>query len=202
MDTTNQGVTLCFPTMIQETMVENHAELNTSLLEAIAKLRATTPGTVPDTWSCELYTTLKTNSRLHRTPEFEPLVHHIQSNGEKLARYLRLKLGNNRLMICECWVNIYSARHAQDIHNHSNRILSGVYYVKVPEGAPGLLIRSPYEDTMIHVPVDEQNVANTMVLEIPAVEGKMVFFRSFVKHSVRPNTVEGERISIAFNLTA
>jgi hypothetical protein len=90
MDTTNQGVTLCFPTVIQETMVENHAELNASLLEAIAKLRATTPGTVPDTWSCELYTTLKTNSKLHRTPEFAPLVQHIQSNGEKLARYLRL----------------------------------------------------------------------------------------------------------------
>jgi len=105
-------------------------------------------------------------------------------------------------MICDCWVNIYSAGHAQDIHNHSNRMISGVYYVKVPKGAPGLLVRSPYEDTMIHVPVEEANAANTMIYEIPAVEGKMVCFRSFVKHSVRPNTVEGERISIAFNLTA
>lgn len=202
MDETNPGVTLCFPTVIQETMVDNHVELNRSLLEAIAKLRATTPGTVPETWSCELYTTLKTNSKLHLIPEFAPLVQHIQANADKMARYLRLKLGDRRLMLCECWVNIYSAHHAQDIHNHSNRILSGVYYVKVPQGAPGLLIRSPYEDTMIQVPVDESNIANTLILEIPAVEGKMVFFRSFVKHSVQPNKVEGERVSIAFNLTA
>lgn len=202
MPENNQGITLCFPTVIQETMVENHAELNQSLIEAIKKLRATTAGTVPDTWSCELYTTLLTNSRLHRIPEFEPLVEHIHRNGEKLARQLRFKLGNNRLMIYECWVNICSTHHGQDIHNHANRLISGVYYVKVPPGAPGLLIRSPYEDTMIHIPVEEPNIVNTMIFEVPAVEGKMVCFRSFVKHSVRPNTTKGERISIAFNLTA
>lgn len=202
MTEANPGVTLCFPTVIHETMVENHVELNQKLLQAIAKLRATTPGTVPETWSCELYTTLRTNSKLHRDPDFAPLVEHIQTNAEKMARFMRFNFGNNRLMICECWVNIYSARHSQDVHNHSNRVLSGVYYVQVPPGAPGLLIRSPYEDTMIHVPVQESTAANTMIYEVPAVEGKMIFFRSFVKHSVRPNQVEGERISIAFNLTA
>lgn len=202
MAETNQGITLCFPTVIQETMVENHVELNRSLLAAIAKLRATTPGTVPGTWSCELYTTLITNSLLHRTPEFAPLVQHILANGEKLARYLRFNLDNYRLTILNCWVNVYSAHQSQDVHNHSNSVLSGVYYVKVPEGAPGLLIRSPMEDTMIHAPLKEASVANSVIYEIPAVEGKMIFFRSFVKHSVRPNPVEGERISIAFNLTA
>ena len=198
----NQGITLCFPTVIQETMVENHAELNRSLLSAIAKLRATTPGTVPGTWSCELYTTLITNSLLHQIPEFAPLVEHIMANGDRLARYYRFNLGNNRLAILNCWVNIYGAHQSQDVHNHSNSVLSGVYYVKVPPGAPGLLIRSPVEDTMIHVPVQDANVANSTIYEVPAVEGKMVFFCSFVKHSVRPNPVEGERISIAFDLVA
>lgn len=198
----NQNVTLCFPTVIQETMVENHVELNRSLLSAIAKLRATTPGTVPGTWSCELYTTLVTNSLLHRIPEFAPLVHHIQTNAARFANYLRLNLDNNPLSILNCWVNIYAQHNSQDVHNHSNSVLSGVYYVQVPEGAPGLLIRSPVEDTMIHVPLKEATFANAIIYEVPAVEGKMIFFRSFVKHSVRPNTVDGERISIAFNLTA
>lgn len=202
MSDINKDIILCFPTAVQETMVENHAEINRSILAFIAKLRATTPGTVPGTWSCDLYTTLMTNSLLHHTAEFAPLVRHIMANAERFARYLRFNLDHNPLSLMNCWVNIYSANHSQDVHNHSNCLLSGVYYVQVPEGAPGLIIRSPVEDTMIHAPLKEASYANAVIYEVPAVEGKMIIFRSFVKHSVRPNKVAGERISIAFNLTA
>ena len=55
---------------------------------------------------------------------------------------------------------------------------------------------------MIHAPLTQPSFANALTHEVQAVAGKMVFFRSFVRHSVRPNPTEGERISIAFNLTA
>jgi uncharacterized protein (TIGR02466 family) len=198
----NKDIKFFFPTVIQETMVENHEELNRSLVAAISRLRQTTPGTVPGAWACELYTTLVTNSLLHRTPEFAPLVRHIQEQAERFARFLHFDLERYRLSIVNCWVNVYGPHHAQDVHVHTNCVLSGVYYVQVPKGTPGLLIRSPVEDTMIHAPLSQPSFANALTHEIQAVEGKMVFFRSFVRHSVRPNPVEGERISIAFNLTA
>jgi hypothetical protein len=42
---------------------------------------------------------------------------------------------------------------------------------------------------------------NAKFLEIPAVAGEMVLFRSWMRHCVRANPVDRERISIAFNLT-
>lgn len=202
MSEPNKEIRYCFPTVVQETMVENHEELNRSLLAAIAEIRKTTAGTVPGPWSCELYTTLMTNSLLHQAPEFAPLVRHIEEKAARFANFLHIDLKNHNLSILNCWVNIYARHNSQDVHNHSNCLISGVYYVQVPKGSPGLLIRSPVEDTMIHAPLSEASFANATLHEVPAVDGKMVIFRSYVKHSVRPNTVDGERISIAFNLTA
>jgi hypothetical protein len=42
---------------------------------------------------------------------------------------------------------------------------------------------------------------NTQVQHIDAVEGRMVIFRSWLRHSVLPSTIDEERGTIAFNVT-
>lgn len=198
----NKDIQFFFPTVVQETMVENHEALNRSLLAAIARLRETTPGTVPGAWACELYTTLVTNSLLHRTPEFAPLVEHIQTNAERFARFLHFNLDQYRLSIINCWVNVYAHIMRKMFMFIPTACSAGSTLSKCRRGLPGSSSARAVEDTMIHAPLTEPSFANALTHEVQAVEGKTVFFRSFVRHSVRPNPVEGERVSIAFNLTA
>ena len=45
----------------------------------------------------------------------------------------------------------------------------------------------------------EGNQLNAKVSGFPPVEGRMIIFRSSLKHSVMPGNFDGERITIAFN---
>jgi uncharacterized protein (TIGR02466 family) len=105
------------------------------------------------------------------------------------------------LGIKDCWVNIYGPKDGQEIHLHSNSIISGNYYLQAPEGASGIVLHSPMIDQMFMPPLMEITTANSGAAEIPIEEGMFVLSRSFVKHSVRQSAVKQDRISISFNLS-
>jgi uncharacterized protein (TIGR02466 family) len=193
-------VDFLFPTVIKTLMLPDAEALNARLVAAIEDLRARVPGQVPDSWSCDLYTTFQTENRLHELDGFKELDVHIRREADAFARDLELDLGNAALSVRGCWVNIYGAGHSQEIHVHANNLISGVYYVQAPPGVPGLMIHSPFAEEMISPKTTEQNPANLKFAEIEATAGRMALFRSWTRHSVRPNHGQGERVSIAFNL--
>ncbi len=192
---------LFFPTPIQVSEIAGAAQLNERLLAATEELMRTTANKVPDGWSCDLYTTIRTADQLHEHPGFRELTPHIYSEATKLVHALKLDVATYPLKITSCWINVYGKTHAQEVHNHANNVLSGVYYVQVPPGAPGIMFHSPMSDLMFRPPSRELNALNLMSFTHPARSGEMVLFRSFVRHSVPPNQVDGKRISIAFNVT-
>jgi uncharacterized protein (TIGR02466 family) len=193
-----QQINFLFPTVIRTAKLEDPAAFNARLMQAITDLRARVPGEPPDSWSCSLYTTFNTANQLHREPGFEEFAAHVQSEVDAFARDLGFDLGNKPLELGSCWVNIYGPGHSQEVHVHANCLISGVYYVKAPEGVPGLMIHSPFGDEML-APKVTPNLANMLFAEVPVSEGQMILFRSWTRHSVRPNTVPGERVSLAFN---
>jgi len=194
-------VNFLFPTVVRTATLADPSAFNARLAQTIADLRVRVPGDVPDSWSCTLYTTFKTANRLQMEPGFDELTAHIEREANAFARDLGLDLGNGPLTVRSCWVNIYGAGHSQEVHVHANSLMSGVYYVKAPAGVPGLMIHSPFGDEMLAPEIVEQSPATMLFDEIPASEGGMILFRSWTRHSVRPNPVPGERISIAFNLS-
>jgi uncharacterized protein (TIGR02466 family) len=169
-------------------------------MQAIGELRTRVPGDAPDSWSGNLYTTFETLKTVHREPRFSELSAIVEREANDFARQLGMDLGNTAIAIHSSWLNIYGPGHNQEIHVHSNSLISAVYYVQAPEGAPGLKIHSPFHDTMLSPPVVEVSPANMLFDELPVSEGTLIMFRSWTRHSVRPNPVPGERISIAFNL--
>ena len=101
----------------------------------------------------------------------------------------------------ECWINVYGGGDAQEAHVHKNNVLSGIYYAKAPAGCGELLFHSPVADSMLEPPKTRTNDFNTPAVGITPVEGQMVLFRSWLRHSVKPNRITEDRISVAFNLT-
>ena len=90
-------------------------------------------------------------------------------------------------------------RTAKEFTIPQNSIISGSYYVRTPRGAAGLTVYSPVMDTMYIPPQIENNIYNTEFDEIFVEEGLIVLFRSNLKHSVKPNPIHKDRISISFN---
>ena len=192
---------LFFPTVIRECQIDNHKELTRQIMGGIEKIRKSEPNTLPPTWSCELYTTIGSPTTLVEHEEFEPLRKVIMREANDFAKSLELDVKRFPLKFTECWLNIYTEGHAQEVHQHANAVISGIYYPKAPPGSGDLLIHSPYMDIMLDPPKLKSNGLNIKVMPITPKEGMMILFQSFVKHSVKPTRCKEERISIAFNLT-
>ena len=188
-----------FPTVVAVAKLPDAAALNARLLTAIDDVRSRYKEQGDDPWS-EFFTTYKSQNKLYELPGFRDLTQRIQDEGDKFVRFLGLDQGKP-LYITGCWLNVYGRGDSQDVHVHSQQVISGCYYVKAPEGVPGLSLFSPYAEVMLDAPVAETNEMNAKFVEIPAVAGEMILFRSWTRHCVRPNRTDQERISIAFNFT-
>ncbi|MDA7947891.1 MAG: 2OG-Fe(II) oxygenase family protein [Hyphomicrobiaceae bacterium] len=192
---------LFFPTVVREIQIADAKKLNETIDVGIDRIRSTEPNSLPATWSCDLYTTIGSPTTLVQHEEFEPLREVIMREANDFANALELEIDRFPLKFTECWLNIYGEGHAQEVHHHSNAVISGIYYAKAPAGSGDLLIHSPYMDIMLDPPTRKSNGLNVKVMPITPKEGKMILFQSFVKHSVKPTRGASERISIAFNLT-
>jgi uncharacterized protein (TIGR02466 family) len=90
----------------------------------------------------------------------------------------------------EFWFNIASPGESTGWHDHKDRsLLSGVYYLKVPDNAGNINFR-------------EKNGDQFREWQIRSQTGKMILFHSNMEHSVSKNKSSENRISIAFNLYA
>lgn len=194
-------VGMFFPTPIQTSDLGDAEDLNRSLMPHVDALIRTTPNNVPGNWSCALYTTMMTADDLHLRPEFQRLTDHIMSEATKFANVVKLDIARHPLSITSCWLNVYGKDHSQEIHAHANHVISGVYYLKMPPGAAGILFHSPWSNLMLAPPLAEVDMINNLSFLHQPNEGQMVIFRSCLQHSVPANPVEGQRMSIAFNLT-
>lgn len=84
----------------------------------------------------------------------------------------------------EYWFNIAGPGESTGRHNHKDEaVISGVFYLKVPENSGDLRFHLDDEGEVI----------------VPAKEGEMVLFPADLDHSVGVNRSGEERISLAFN---
>ena len=109
---------------------------------------------------------------------------------------------DENIQISQSWIVSQYKGEYNPWHQHSGH-LSAVIYLKVPKGMDEFFEKEG-ED---HYPVggaiqfmqgDKQNFRNDTLTFRPEV-GKMLVFPSWLKHSVYPFDVDGERRSMSFN---
>jgi uncharacterized protein (TIGR02466 family) len=114
------------------------------------------------------------------------------------ARYTGIK----DLQLGNFWININGHHDYNLIHDHQSSVLSGVYYVSVPQSNMGDLVlhRGDNMEFFMTGKVErEQTMSNALSVTKPAQESTFYLFPSWVKHHVERNESNQERISIAFN---
>lgn len=148
------------------------------------------------------YTSYNSLARMHQmSPTFASLEKRIDAEVRKFARTLDFDLARRRLGMTDCWVNVMTQRVVHGMHLHPLASISGTYYVRTPRGCSGLKFEDPRLDRFMAAPPRraKAKLQNRVWVTVPAEQGRVVLFESWLRHEVAPNPTEAERISVSFN---
>ena len=113
------------------------------------------------------------------------------------------------LKMINLWININGKGAFNHLHTHPGGVLSGVYYLKLPDCCHGHLsfVRDFQYTQMKEYWGDGDNVhrwehMNETEHDVFPEENQLVIFPAWLPHSVSVSSGDGDRISISFNITA
>ena len=114
-------------------------------------------------------------------PELESLIKQAVQHAESILKINNLRAGY--------WFNYMPPGATTTLHTHDDddELLSGAYYVKVPEDSGKLII---YDDS-------DKNHPDK--IEIIPKAGEFIFFKPDVRHEVSRNNSSAHRLSIGIN---
>ena len=102
------------------------------------------------------------------------------------------------------WININRKGDLNGLHTHPECVVSGVYYIKTPEKCGNIQFYHPAADMLERdwntKFISSFNYYNSQVWRFPPEEGCVYIFPSWLKHMVKPNMSDEDRISISFNV--
>jgi uncharacterized protein (TIGR02466 family) len=148
------------------------------------------------------YTSYSSASRMHQmSPTFAALEKRIDAHVRKFTAALDMDLVGRKLSMTDCWVNVMTRQVVHGLHLHPLATLSGTYYVRTPRGCSGLKFEDPRLDRYMAAPPRRRKARrdNQVWVTVPAEQGNLVLFESWLRHEVMPNPTVTERISISFN---
>jgi uncharacterized protein (TIGR02466 family) len=148
------------------------------------------------------YTSYNSVSRMHRmSPTFARLEKRIDAHVRRFAGALDFDLAGRGLCMTDCWVNVMNRQVVHGLHLHPLASISGTYYVRTPRGCSGLKFEDPRLDRYMAAPPRKSRARreNQVWVTLPAEQGNLVLFESWLRHEVAPNPTEAERISVSFN---
>ena len=106
--------------------------------------------------------------------------------------------------LTQSWLNFNPPGSSHHRHNHSNSLISGVYYIDTtPEDS--ITFISNNNDTItnnstLQIDVSEFNITNSNMWTVPVKNNDIIFFPSTLFHEVSPNNSSKNRISLSFNV--
>lgn len=107
------------------------------------------------------------------------------------------------------WVNRHTTGDYAGPHNHSNSLISGVYYISVQDQSGAIQFEKNKSyfnlwpdllDIEFNNDLDKTNIFNAQAWAISPMPGDIVLFPSHLHHSVYENRSDQLRFSLAFNV--
>ena len=136
------------------------------------------------------------------SPPFARMARIIEKHAASFARDLHWDLQGGKPRVDTFWVNVLPPGGSHSSHIHTNSVLSGTYYVRLPKGSAAVTFEDPRHAMMMAAPprkVDTPRHEQTYVTLAPK-PGTLLMWESWLRHEVPLNRSTSERISISFNL--
>ena len=134
---------------------------------------------------------------------FGPLCKEIIFNSQRYI--VETSLNNDKKYgITNMWANVNKYKDSNIIHCHPFSVISGVYYVKVPENSGGIEFVHPEQaigSYYVHNYYEKLTPINSATWMVNPKEGDLLLFPSFLRHRVTKHLNKKEdRITLAFNI--
>jgi uncharacterized protein (TIGR02466 family) len=101
----------------------------------------------------------------------------------------------------QSWINLHDRGGFNFLHVHEGCLLSGCFYLSVPEGSGKLVFRDP-RPGVIHGYVKGALPNGYSDIRLAPEPGLLVLFPCWMEHFVEPHESDEPRISISFNAIA
>ncbi len=133
-------------------------------------------------------------------PELRSLIRFIDETIGRVKVYLDI-VERFDLHVSGMWININGKGSYNTPHIHGNTFFGGVYYVKTHPDCGQIQFQESSNIREYHCPPYARiTPRNCFVQQCAAEAGRLCIFPAYLPHEVTENTVDEERISIAFNI--
>jgi uncharacterized protein (TIGR02466 family) len=132
---------------------------------------------------------------------FEDLRRVLDKHVAKFSSEVGFDLAGGKLKLDSLWVNVMPKGGVHTGHIHPHSVISGTFYVAVPEGAARIKFEDPRLAMMMAAPTRNPDAAQDLqpfVFLSPA-DGEVILWESWLRHEVVQNGSAAKRISISFN---
>ncbi|MEN9874802.1 MAG: hypothetical protein RL186_1699 [Pseudomonadota bacterium] len=136
-----------------------------------------------------------------RFPAFDALRRALDAHVKGFAELVAFDLGGGKLKLDSLWVNVLPRGGIHTGHIHPHSVVSGTYYVSVPDGASALKLEDPRLPQMMATPPrrSDAGLAHQTFVSLQPQEGEVILWESWLRHEVVMNTSTAKRVSISFN---
>ena len=183
-----------FPTLVWKIQLEQRLcnTIRARALPALSLMRTQEPRLRPGQGWQSVQT-------LHMLEEFQDLVSPVRQTVAGILKFLRI--GYDVFEITACWATVLAPGAEHRVHDHPNNFLSGVYYLRTHAGADTINFHDPRSQAgIIRPPVTELTAENTDMVVMRVMDGTLLLFPAYLRHSVGVNASTEERTSISFNI--
>ncbi|MBC8038324.1 MAG: hypothetical protein H7X89_14015 [Rhizobiales bacterium] len=136
-----------------------------------------------------------------RFREFGRLEKIVKRHAGHFASELHWDLRGKKPVCDSLWISVMPEGGSHTSHIHTNSVISGTYYVAVPDGSGPIVFEDPRSGFLMAAPPRKSSgprELQTHVSEMPKA-GTLLLWESWLRHEVPLNRAEGSRISVSFN---
>jgi uncharacterized protein (TIGR02466 family) len=138
---------------------------------------------------------------VRRATCFDTLARAIKPHADRFAQTLQMDLRGRKLTLDNIWVNQLDSGGSHSGHIHPHCVLSGTYYVRVPDGASSIKFEDPRLPMMMAAPSPREDAdeAHKRFVYVAPQAGDLLLWESWLRHEVPPNGAASPRVSVSFN---
>jgi uncharacterized protein (TIGR02466 family) len=136
-----------------------------------------------------------------RFSAFDDLRRALDKHVAKFSAEVGFDLAGGKLKLDSVWVNVMPSGGVHTGHIHPHSVVSGTYYVAVPEGSSTLKFEDPRLTMMMAAPTRKTDAARDLqsFIFLTPEQGEVILWESWLRHEVALNKSKEKRISISFN---
>jgi uncharacterized protein (TIGR02466 family) len=200
MNNHNKKISMWFPSLIYENILEDFSNHNNYLASKAYKIKSESTNSSTN-WSCDTYSTLFQYNAFN---DEDPLIQNLIKISKECVLDFSKEFGiegtADDIECIDFWFNIAAPGAYQEYHLHPKSHFSLVYYVQTQKQCGNIVFQTADTLTdMFPLIADQATYASYKNCFYTPKDSLLLIFKSTLLHMVEKNLSDKDRISVAMN---